>query len=185
MESIEINYFHLKRNPIVINALISECDTTNFLNMPNPIRITECNNNITLTLILNLYCTPCKNEFEKIEDLLTQTKENGPNVQVLLYCYNEELDDNMTKTTLHLIALAEKLDPNQLRMAIHDWYITFDYIEWSKKYPVIIKPVHVSTLNKFRKWFIDNQIKGTPTTYFNSNLISGTINIADLIYMFN
>lgn len=81
--------------------------------------------------------------------------------------------------------VAVTVDPNQLRMAIHDWYITFDYIEWSKKYPVIIKPVHVSTLNKFRKWFIDNQIKGTPTTYFNSNLISGTINIADLIYMFN
>ena len=185
LKDSEIEFLHLKRNPDVIQWQLEKSEEVNVSAFPNPIRITNYNSSTVITEIINLYCSPCKKAFEKIDQLLNNDIGNKPDVQIVLYCMVDPSDELMTKTTSHMLSLAEKLSATEMYLAFFDWFSMMDYKKWSQKYTSHINDLHASKLKKNEIWYLKNQIQGTPTAFIGTKKIPAKFDITDIQYLIN
>jgi len=185
LQNSEINYLHLKRNPNVIQSRLMESDEIEMSKLPAPICLTNNQSNMVFTEVINLYCNPCKKTFEKIKLLLAHSCENSIDVQVILLSDIDNIEHVMTKTALHLLALAEQQPVNYVKDALFDWFEILDYELWSKKYPVFVNDSHKLTLKNHVTWFSDNNLSGTPTSILNNKKIPTNIDLMDFQYFFD
>jgi protein-disulfide isomerase len=154
-------------------------------NFHNPIRLTENNSETLLTEVINLYCAPCKQAFEKINMLLQNCNGNSPDVQIVLLTNAKDEADVMTRASAHLLALAERLSPDQCFVALGEWYKSMDYKTWSQKYPVEISGRQYAMLKENVAWCKEQQIHGTPTAFLNTKKIPDNFDITDIQYLIN
>ena len=185
LQNSEIQYFHLRRKPHVIESQLMESDAADMSKLPTPIRLTDNDTNMTLTTVINLYCNPCKRAFEKIKYLLAEVCKDTVNVNVILMCDTDDHDDVITKTTLHFMAIAAQHPFDYTKAALFDWFDLKDYNVWSKKYPVSINNYHLTLLKSHVTWFNENKLEGTPVFFLNNKKIPYSIDLEDLQYLIN
>jgi len=185
LDDIENKYLHLKRNPSVLQLQLQMSEDIEESNFHNPIRLTENNSETLLTEVINLYCAPCKQAFEKINMLLQNCNGNSPDVQIVLLTNAKDEADVMTRASAHLLALAERLSPDQCFVALGEWYKSMDYKTWSQKYPVEISGRQYAMLKENVAWCKEQQIHGTPTAFLNTKKIPDNFDITDIQYLIN
>lgn len=185
LKDTETAFLHLKRNPDVIQWQLQKGEELNLTNFPNPIRITDYKSSTVITEVINLYCSPCKKAFEKIEQLLANANGNKPDVQIVLYCMVNSSDELIIKTSTHMLSLAEKHSATEMYNAFHDWFLLMDYQEWSKKHTSHITDLHASKLKGNEKWYLENKIQGTPTAFVNTKKVPVKFDITDVQYLIN
>ncbi len=176
-------HLRLKRNPEVIAVLQAEQKTVEIPSAHLPLRVTDCNSGIIITEVINLYCSPCKKAFEKIDVFLSQFPDNSLDVQFILAVHEE--DEVMKKTAEHLLALHELGDKQRIRAAMKSWYKLMKYDEWSREFPVIIEDRHKKMLLQHIEWSGRNGIEGTPTIFVNDKEMSNKLEFNDLLYLAN
>jgi len=185
LQHSEINYFRLRRNPAVIQSLLMESQKIGTATLPNPIFLTSKQSKVVLTEVINLYCKPCKTAFEKIKKLLSNSCNDTLDVNVILLCNTDNPENEMTKTALHFIALSEQQPVHQVKIALFDWFNLLDYKLWSEKYPATVNENHLEILKSHSNWCKNNNIEGTPTSFFNHQKIPHSIDLEDLQYLIN
>jgi thiol-disulfide isomerase/thioredoxin len=181
--NLETQYLHLKRNPFVINSILAESTDYDIAAIPNPVKITDHESEMIITEIINPYCSPCKKAFHKTEQLIKETNGQCPAIQFVFSTQSETQDNIMTKTAMHMLALSEISVPTQMKQALSEWFHLMDYEKWSIKYPTEIQDKHFNTLKEQCKWFDDNNLEGTPTTFLNTKKLSYKIDFSDLQYI--
>lgn len=182
-KDIEIQYLHLRRNPIVISSILAQGTDYSILKIPGPFRITNNESDIIITEIINPFCNPCKIAFAKAQQLINETNGQSPVIQFVFMTQTDNQDNIMTKTAMHMLAFAEGNTPEKIEKALSEWFKTLNYEKWSEKYPVKIEESHYTTLKKQFKWCIENNIEGTPTTFVNSKLLPSKTDLIDLKYI--
>jgi len=185
LQHSEINYFRLRRNPAVIQSLLTESKEIENATLPNPIYLTSNQSKIVLTEVINLFCKPCKTAFEKIKKLLSNSCKDTLDVNVILLCNTDNPENEMTKTALHFIALSEQQSVHQVKIALFDWFNLLDYKLWIDKYPATVNESHLEILKSHSNLCKDNNIEGTPTSFLNNKKIPHSIDLEDLQYLIN
>jgi pseudo-rSAM protein len=188
LQKFKINYLNLKRNPIVIQALLEESTSINTSKLPHPIRLTDNKSNILITVVLDLYCMPCKEKFIQIKDLLTNSYRNCIDVQVILFSefeHLENIDHQITKTYLHFIALSQQQPVNHVQIALFDWFEQIDYLSWSNKYPATINETHLKQFKEQITWFYENNYDKMPVIFINDKMMPNLIDFENIISIIN
>lgn len=182
-KNFEIKYLHLKRNPLVINSLLADSEEYDIGTIFKPVRITKSETDIVITEVINPYCNPCKHAFQKIEQLINVSNGQCPSIQFVFLTQTKDKENSMTKTAMHLIAIAEQNNPELMKEALSEWYRIMDYEKWSTTYPVMLEENHFNTLKDHAKWAAENNIQATPTTFVNTKMLPTNIEISDLRYI--
>lgn len=180
---LKSKHLRLKRNPEVIAVLQAEQKTVEIPSAHLPLKITNHNSDIVITEVINLYCSPCKNAFEKIDIFLSQFPDNSIDVQFILAAHDG--DEVMKKTAEHLLALYEQGDKQRIRAAMKSWYQLKNYEEWSWEFPAVIEDRHKKMLLQHIEWSDKNEIAGTPTIFVNDKEMSNKLDFSDLLYLLN
>jgi len=183
LKNFEIKYLHLKRNPLVINALLADNEEYDIRTIFKSVRITNSDTSIVITEVINPYCNPCKHAFQKIEHLISVSNGQCPSIQFVFLTQTKDKENSMTKTAMHLIALAEHNNPELMKEALSEWYRIMDYEKWSTTYPVMLEESHLDTLKNHAKWAAENNIQATPTTFVNTKMLPSNIEISDLRFI--
>jgi protein-disulfide isomerase len=136
-----------------------------------------------LIKVCNPYCGPCSKAHPKIEKLL----HRHSNLQVqILFMVPDSPGGKLHTTASHLMAIAHsKAHGRQVQQALDDWYLADkkDYEAFAAKYPLNGEvAAHVPALAAMEKWCIANDIRYTPTIFFNGYELPPEYDPEDLPY---
>jgi hypothetical protein len=124
-----------------------------------------------------------KNILKKGSNDIQISYRQCPTIQFVLFTQTLNQDNIMTQTAMHMLALSEIIAPEKMKLALSEWFHLMNYEKWCVKYPVKIQEKHFNTLKEQCKWFGDNNLEGTPTTFLNTKKLSYKIDFSDLQYI--
>jgi uncharacterized membrane protein len=129
----------------------------------------------TLTVVTNLFCSPCAATHKDIEKLL-KANENLC-CQVIFSASNFE-DDKRGIVSRSILSLTKDQQAN----ALHEWYFNEDrnIEKWQKRLGIVNTESKSKTLEQHVIWVEAAKIEGTPTIYFDGFKIPKLYGIEDL-----
>jgi protein-disulfide isomerase/uncharacterized membrane protein len=173
-------YTRLKRKPEVIKGILAESDYTEIPTVEGELILGNPNATFTITEVVNPYCSPCAKSFDKLNELL---KEAGNNFKVQFrFLVKSNREDKSTKVAAHILALTEKLSPEELRNALDIWFKERDYEKWKKEYPAKVDEHIYQRLEAQQEWANGLGINATPTIYVNGYRWKLDMDLYDLKY---
>jgi protein-disulfide isomerase/uncharacterized membrane protein len=136
-----------------------------------------------LLKVCNPYCGPCSQAHPKIEKLLHQHS----NLQVkILFMVADEPGQRPHTAASHLMAIAQNANSQQqVQQALDDWYLADkkDYDAFAAKYRLNGEvAAQAPSVTAMEKWSLANDIRYTPTIFFNGNEMPPEYDLEDLSY---
>jgi uncharacterized membrane protein len=136
----------------------------------------------TLVKVCNPYCGPCSKAHPKIEKLL----EHSNNLQVqVLFMVPDTPGEKLHTTASHLMAIAQNNNQQVVQQALDDWYMAEkkDYTAFAAKYPLNGEvAAQAPAITEMEKWSLANDIRYTPTIFFNGYELPPEYDPEDLQY---
>lgn len=179
----EIHAARIKNSPEVFASLLfkqRKVDTTPFM---NEFLIGEPEAPLRLTMVVNLFCTPCKNELEHAKELLSIYREQvSLSLRFLRSRDNGESSDLLLEAWLHEL---KKLNfvPFHGQQMIEKWYENMDKEKFKDFYPAIgavSKNETKEYLQTHYSWVAHAGITKTPTTFINGYELPDLYRVGDL-----
>lgn len=139
---------------------------------------------IELTIVSNLFCQPCAEAHELINDWLSQRDDIKVNI-ILTTFYPE--GDIRTTIAQHLFALNALTDKTIAQKALNQWFTLKDknYKNLSEQFPVEITS-NLSAITTIQKeWCNLTEIDSTPTILINGYKLQEPYQLQDLKYLLN
>ena len=137
----------------------------------------------TLVKVCNPYCGPCSKAHPRIEELL----HRHANLQVqILFMVPNAPGDKLHTAASHLMAIARTATGQaQVQQALDDWYMPpkKDYEAFAAKYPMNgAVAVAAPAITAMEQWSKANDIRYTPTLFFNGHELPAEYDLEDLTY---
>lgn len=180
LENNQYSYYRLLRNPERIQNLVQCLPAENIGNSENEIIIGDKNADITITEVMNPYCSPCGDSLKKILYLLN-IFETGLKFRILFISKKSDRERN-NKIISHLLSFAKENSKEQVIEALLSWFQLTEYEKWAKKYPLrgsFISEKELEVYLNFRK---EHKIEHTPTLFVNDKRMSIEESLMDLRY---
>lgn len=176
-------YRRLKFNPEVFASLLQKQKAMAIAPEGLGIVLGPADAQNTLVKVCNPYCGPCSKAHPKIEKLLHQNS----NLQVqILFMVPDTPGERLHTTTSHLMAIAQTATTQaQVKQALDDWYLaeTKDYDAFAAKYPLNGEvAAQARAITAMEKWSQTNDIRYTPTIFFNGYELPPEYDPEDLQY---
>lgn len=179
-KDFEIKYLNLKRNPLILDALLTDSDEVDIEALPSPIIIGDNSATTIITEVINPYCNPCEKAVNDIKNFLIQIPNQKIKIQFTFAVPAEDDTDFRTKTALHMLALSDTFNSEKMKEAMSDWFIMKKFDLWSAKYPAKVTNRHHNILIKQSDWNKKYKITGTPTAFINNKRLPIKIKLSDL-----
>jgi uncharacterized membrane protein len=175
---LQLQLDRLKRNPNVLNAILNEEALCPEIPPTLPtITIGSKESKNIITFVSNPLCSPCAQIHYKLEKLLKENKSFK--CQIIFYS-KADRENAGGQFVRKLFSLPEKLHQEALNL----WFEenSRNYEKWNKGF--LEYDESSSSLLKQKQlinWVNDNEIRATPTLFFNGRRLNGSINLEDLI----
>ncbi len=180
LERFEFLYTRLKRKPEVIKGILAESDHPEIPMMEGELILGNPYAPFIITEVVNPYCGPCAKSFDTLNELL---KEAGNSIKVQFrFLAKRNREDKSTKVAAHMLALASKLSPEELRCALEAWFKEHNYENWIKEYPSNVDEHIYQRLEAQQEWAKGLGINATPTIYVNGYRWKLDMDLYDLKY---
>lgn len=176
-------YRRLKFNPDVFTGLLQQQKALTTPTQGLGITLGPPDAPHQLIKVCNPYCGPCSKAHPKIEQLL----HRHPNLQVqILFMVPDEKGERPHTAASHLMAIAHTATGQaQVQQALDDWYLaeTKDYEAFAAKYPLNgAVAAAAPTITAMEQWSLANDIRYTPTLFYNGYELPPEYNLEDLPY---
>lgn len=176
-------YRRLKFNPQVFTGLLQQQKAITTAPEGLGITLGPANARHKLVKVCNPYCGPCSKAHPKMEKLLHQHS----NLQVqILFMVPDTPGQRLHTTASHLMAIAQTATTQvQVQQALDDWYLAEkkDYEAFAAKYPLNGQVAEQApAITAMEKWSQANDIRYTPTIFFNGYELPADYDPEDLQY---
>ena len=168
-ERYKYQYFRLKRNSRIFNALLSTSPPIEMNVSERDIIIDNSQSTSVdvLTFLINPDCTPCAKLHKNFEEIRAKSKKKFKFIYRFL-----AFKDQQIKEALHLIELYLEKGPSVFEDAVGKWFRTPKYQLLEKEYPVKeISQKAIAILRVHNEWARRNSIAYTPVMFFNNKQI--------------
>lgn len=175
-------FIRLKSNPEIFDSLLQKQKRITIEPKGLGITLGDPNAKHTLIKVCNPYCGPCAGAHPKINRLLSQNLDLK--VQIIFTASNEETDKRALPVK-HFLAIAQENDPNRIKTAIDDWYLSREknYGVFAADYPIGGNlNDYIEQVEKMRKWCDNMEIDHTPTYFLNGFELPQMYEISDMDY---
>jgi uncharacterized membrane protein len=156
----------IKSNKEVFEELLRKQKFVGMVRSDLGITIGNPNAKNTLIKVCNPYCGPCSKAHPAVKELV----ENNPElkVQIIFSGTHSNIIDQTDTVVAHFLAIREKEGVSQVEYVLDYWYneCKGDYTKFSVKYPVEVEHQE-NKLGAMEEWCDKNDIKFTPTFFFN------------------
>ncbi len=149
-----------------------------------PIIIGNSNAETVITVVSNLFCSPCADAHHFLDQLLKQRDE----LQLKIIFFNGNKHDNSHKNIVqHIMALSVLEDRSVVQEALNDWYSQHDKKQesWIENYPIKITEAVETAFIKQKIWCEMAEITFTPTILVNGYKLPEPYRLEDLKYLIN
>lgn len=169
-----INFF--KSSYKIFELLLLEQKSYKIDQNISPVLFGNTNAKVTITVITNLFCTPCAEVHKQISSLLKSSRESVC-VQCVFISY-----DNMEKYTQYLIASYKQAESPLLAESVFTkWYNSSNKKDYfNEMINCNIDKTISNQLKKQKEWCEVNSITSTPMILFNGYKMPRNYNISDL-----
>jgi len=175
-------YLRLKFNAEVFEGLLHKQKMITTATAGLGISLGNPNASNTLVKVCNPYCGPCSKAHPKIEKLL----QHNHNLQVqVLFMVPNTPGEKLHTAASHLMAIAQNNNQQLVQQALDDWYLAEkkDYTVFAAKYPLNGEvAAQAPAITAMEKWSLDNDIRYTPTIFFNGYELPPEYDPEDLQY---
>ena len=184
LKTIQTNFNKIKFNENVVKTL---SESNPLLSTPESVPVLAYGNKTdknNLTIVTNPNCGPCVKEYETLKRYMNGCYDD---LQINFIFWVSPLDkvknSEKYKVTKRLLALYKNHGAENTLKAMNDWYTWKMSLEdWSSKYPVENEDSD-DLLTAQYEWCQKNDIKYTPTTFFNNRELSNHYSIDDVKYL--
>ncbi len=177
----------LKMNYEIFDALLENQKTIQLSSIEGfGIDIGNPNAINTIIKVCNPFCGPCAKAHPWIEKLIATNLEIKAKI---IFTSSQQQNDINNLPAKHLLALAERQDPNLIHEALNDWYLadkkTYDV--FSKKYHMPVEELQrqQNQLERMGDWCYENDIQFTPTIFINGFQLPDIYTLEDVLYIFH
>jgi uncharacterized membrane protein len=176
-------YRRLKFNPQVFTGLLQQQKAITTAPEGLGITLGPANAPHKLVKVCNPYCGPCSKAHPKMEKLLHQHS----NLQLqILFMVPDTPGQRLHTTASHLMAIAQTATTQvQVQQALDHWYLAEnkDYEAFAAKYPLNGQVAEQApAITAMEKWSQANDIRYTPTIFFNGYELPPEYDPEDLTY---
>jgi uncharacterized membrane protein len=180
----EIAAARIKNSPEIFTSLLfkqRQVDTTPF---EHDFLIGSPDAPVKLTMAVNLFCGPCKNELEQAKELLRiYPGQVSLSLRFLKSGDKGETSGLLLKTWLGSLKQRNNGLPDGQAL-IDEWYEVMDTETFTSVHPVngVLQPTEAENyLNAHYEWVKDASITKTPTTFMNSYELPTAYRMKDLV----
>lgn len=171
-----------KSNRIIFNALLTS--TTRY-QMPfdlNPIVLGNPNARVTITIISNPFCSPCKLVHSYFEKWLNE--DGGIKVCVFFISSDDQFSDK-TLFASNILKINLEMGQTSVRNVLNSWFDgEFKSLEgWLKHHDMGSSPEFLKILEKQRNWFNELDVTFTPTILINGYKTPWQYSIDEIRYL--
>ncbi len=175
-------YRRLKFNPVVFKALWQQQKQIVSATDGLGIQLGNITAHNSLIKVCNPHCGPCSKAHPKVEQLLRQNRESIKGQIIFMVADDEE--HQSYRSAAHLMAL-DAQEPNKIPHALDEWYAAQpkNYKAFSQKFPVngAINNMKAK-MSAMAEWCKMNDIRYTPTLFFNGREMPKEYDLEDLNY---
>jgi len=147
-----------------------------------PLTLGNPNAETTITMVSNPFCGPCAKAHELLDDWLSYRDDIKLKI---IFSTADSDDDEKTKVSRHISALALLKDTALVEKALNDWYSqsTKKYDQWALKYPVAHHDDLPEVTKKQKAWCELTEIKFTPTIFIDGYKLPEPYRLEDIKYL--
>ncbi|MGC4022715.1 MAG: vitamin K epoxide reductase family protein [Cyclobacteriaceae bacterium] len=179
----EAAFKRLLYNPDTFDALLQQQETAAEGWQALGITIGNPNAPNTILKVCNPYCGPCAKAHPPLEEIILHNKNY--NLRIIFTASNEDNDPRAT-VVKHLLAVAEKGNPDQTAKAIDDWYNAEqkNYENFATKYPMNGElKQQGEKIEDMAKWCKESMISFTPTIFINGKRLPENYSAQELKFI--
>jgi uncharacterized membrane protein/thiol-disulfide isomerase/thioredoxin len=180
----------IKYNPVVFTQLLSMSQRAHEQRFEHELFIGNAHAPVVLTMVSNLFCSPCKKEFESVIQLLNNypekvkvrfvfvssaAKEGEPQsaVQYLFNYWQNEIE-------------GQPEEGDKTALLLWDWFSLMNYQEFRSLRPLAstsnVKESELLSM-AHSAWISNNEVVRTPTLYVNGHRLPENYFLHDLRYL--
>ena len=147
-----------------------------------PLTLGNPNAETTITMVSNPFCGPCAKAHELLDDWLSYRDDIKLKI---IFSTADSDDDEKTKVSRHISALALLKDTALVEKALNDWYSqsTKKYDQWALKYPVAHHDDLPEVTKKQKAWCELTEIMFTPTIFIDGYKLPEPYRLEDIKYL--